>query len=299
MLINEFCLDIIIYISSKLEINILGNFILHDKSIYFHKYTILKNNQSIIKYLEFDNTTSYYYLIFNNSISNIFDSSLYNKQHNYNINELYAITNILSYNIANDKINREIAGIYLFNIFIKSKSTNYNYRNIVKSKNKRLALCCTLFGSIFNYDWEYLNINLYDLFNIINCIVYKNYNKLYDILYNVKIHKKITPLKTLHILINYKIDIDYYDDNSYDYDKTCLLKYVIIYILYNYIENIQNYIIDTEFNKLVPIIIYKCYEIKETISDNKRIPNNLKLLFLKQINNVCNIFTLYNIYVSN
>jgi hypothetical protein len=276
-----------------MHINVLGNFILHDKSLYFHKNTILKNNQHIIKYLEFDNTTPYYYIIFNNTISNIFepfDVSLYNKPCYYNIKELYAITNILSYNIVNDKINREITGIYLFNIFIKSKSTNYNYGNILKSKNKKLALCCKLFGSIFNYEWEYLNINLYDLFNIIYYIVYKNYNKLYDILYNVKIHKKIIPLKTLYILINYKIDIDYSDDNRNDYDKTCLLKYVIIYILYNYIENIQNYIIDTEFNKLVPIIIYKCYEIKETISNNKRIPNNLKLLFLKQMSNVCNIF---------
>lgn len=292
MRINDFCLDIIIYISSNLHINILGNFLLHDKTIYFHKYTILKNNKYIIKYLEFDTTTPYYYIIFNNTISNIFqpfDSSLYNKPHNYNIKELYAITNILSYNIVNDNINREITGIYLFNIFIKSKSSNYNYGNIVKSKNKKLSLCCKLFGNIFNYEWEYININLYDLFNIIYCIVYKNYNKLYDILYNIKIHKKIIPLKTLHILLNYKIDIDY-EENYNNYDKLCLLKYVIIYMLYNYIENIQNYIIDTEFNKLIPIIIYKCYEIKEDIGENKRIPNNLKLLFLKQISKVCNIF---------
>jgi hypothetical protein len=290
MQINDFCLDIIIYISSNLHINILGNFILHNKSLYLHKYTIIKYNKYIIKYLAFDRTTPYYYIIFNNTISNIFEpfDSLYDKPCYYNIKELYATTNILSYNIVNDKINREIAGIYIFNIFIKSKSSNY--RNIVKSKNKKLSLCCKLFGSIFNYEWEYLNINLYDLFNIIYCIVYKNYNKLYDILYNVKIHKRIFPLKTLHILINYKIDIDYYDDNNYNDTRICLLKYVIIYILYNYIENIQNYIIDTEFIKLVPIIIYKCHEIKETISNNKRIPNNLKLLFLKQMNNVCNIF---------
>ena len=292
MHINEFCLDIIIYISSNLDINILGNFILHDKFTYFHKYTILKNNKHIIKYLEFDTTTPYYYMICINSISNIFeqfDTSLYNNLYHYNIKELYAITNILSYNIVNDKINRETAEIYLFNIFIKSKSYNYNYGNIVKIKNKRLALCCKLFENIFNYEWEYLNINLYDLFNIINCIVYKNYNKLYDILYNIKIHKKITPLKTLHILLNYKIDIDYYEENN-NYDKLYLFKYVIIYILYNYIENIQNYIFDTEFNKLIPVIIYKCYEIKEDIRENKKIPNHLKLLFLKQISKVCNIF---------
>lgn len=292
MHINEFCLDIIIYISSNLDINILGNFILHDKSTYFHKYTILKNNKHIIKYLEFDTTTPYYYMICINNISNIFeqfDTSLYNNLYHYNIKELYAITNILSYNIVNDKINRETAEIYLFNIFIKSKSYNYNYGNIVKIKNKRLALCCKLFENIFNYEWEYLNINLYDLFNIINCIVYKNYNKLYDILYNIKIHKKITPLKTLHILLNYKIDIDYYEENN-NYDKLYLFKYVIIYILYNYIENIQNYIFDTEFNKLIPVIIYKCYEIKEDIRENKKIPNHLKLLFLKQISKVCNIF---------
>jgi len=292
MRINEFCLDIIIYISSNLDINILGNFILHDKSIYFHKYTILKNNKHIIKYLEFDTTTPYYYIICNNSISNIFEqfnTSLYNNLYHYNIKELYAITNILSYNIVNDKINRENAEIYLFNIFIKSKGYNYNYGNIIKIKNKRLALCCKLFENIFNYEWEYLNINLYDLFNIINCIVYKNYNKLYDILYNIKIHKKITPLKTLHILLNYKIDIDYYEENN-NSDKLYLFKYVIIYILYNYIENIQNYIINTELNKLIPVIIYKCYEIKEDIRENKKIPNNLRLLFLKQISKVCNIF---------
>ena len=292
MRINEFCLDIIIYISSNLDINILGNFILHDKSIYFHKYTILKNNKHIIKYLEFDTTTPYYYIICNNSISNIFEqfnTSLYNNLYHYNIKELYAITNILSYNIVNDKINRENAEIYLFNIFIKSKGYNYNYGNIKKIKNKRLALCCKLFENIFNYEWEYLNINIYDLFNIINYIVYKNYNKLYDILYNIKIHKKITPLKTLHILLNYKIDIDYYEENN-NSDKLYLFKYVIIYILYNYIENIQNYIINTELNKLIPVIIYKCYEIKEDIRENKKIPNHLRLLFLKQISKVCNIF---------
>jgi hypothetical protein len=293
MLINNFCFDILIYISSRLQINKLGIFILHDKTIYFHKYAIIKNNKYIIKYLAFDNTTPFYYLVFNNTISNIFEQFeplLYNIKSDYCRKELYAITNMLSYNIVNDKIDRKIAKIQLFNIFIKSISSNYNYGNIVKSKNKRLVLCCKLFESIFNYDWEYLNINLYDLFNIINSIVYKNYNKLYDILYNVKLHKRIYPLKTLHILINYKIDIDYYD-NNYDYEKTCLFKYVIIYILYNYIENIRYYIIDTEFNKLIPIIIYKCYEIKESICNNNRIPNNLKLLFLKKISNVCNIFT--------
>ena len=90
-------------------------------------------------------------------------------------------------------------------------------------------------------------------------------------------------------MLNYKIDIDYYEDNN-NYDKLYLFKYVIIYILYNYIENIQNYIIDTEFNKLIPVIIYKCYEIKEDIRENKKIPNHLRLLFLKQISKVCNIF---------
>jgi hypothetical protein len=293
MLINDFCLDIILDISYNLDINILGNFILINKSIYIYKHSIIKNNYYIIKYLAFDNTTPYYYIIFKNSFSSIFekfDLSLHRIHYDYNDKELYAIYNILSYDIVNDKINREIAGIYLFNIFIKSKNSNYNCGNILKSKNKRLSLCCKLFGSIFNYDWEYLNINLYDLFNIIYNIIYKNYNKLYDILYNINIHKKINPLKTLHILLNYKIDIDYYENITYDYDKICLLKYIIIYILYNYIEKIKNYIIDTEFNKLVPIIIYKCYEIRETIKDNKKIPNNLKLLFLKQISNVCNIF---------
>jgi hypothetical protein len=101
---------------------------------------------------------------------------------------------------------------------------------------------------------------------------------------------KITQFFVKVFFLNYKIDIDYYENITYDYDKICLLKYIIIYILYNYIEKIKNYIIDTEFNKLVPIIIYKCYEIRETIKDNKKIPNNLKLLFLKQISNVCNIF---------
>ena len=108
MLINNFCFDIIIYISSKLQINNLGIFILHDKSLYFYKYTILKNNKHIIKYLAFDNTTSYYYLVFNNTISNIFEQFeplLYNIKSDYSRKELYAITNILSYNIVNYNIN--------------------------------------------------------------------------------------------------------------------------------------------------------------------------------------------------
>ena len=288
-MLNHFCLDIIIYITSILQINILGNFILHNKSIYLNKYTILKNNQNIIKYLTFDNTTSYYYIIFNNTISNIFDPFLYNTHLNYNIKELYAITNIISYHIINNKINTEIARIYLLNIFMHSKGYNCNYENKVRSKNKRRKLCCKLFEFIFNYEWEYININLYDLFDIIYCIIYRRYNNLYDILYNVKIHKRLEPLKTIHILINYKIDLDNNDNN--DNVKICLFKYTIIYLLYNYIENIGDYIINSEFNKLIPVIIYKCYEIKISIRENKIIPNNLKLLFIKQISDVSNMFT--------
>ena len=173
-------------------------------------------------------------------------------------------------------------------------NNNFNYSNIYKNKykNARIKLCLKLFASIYDYEWEYLNINLCDLFNIICCVVYKKYNKLYEILYNIKIHKSLAPLKTLHILINYKDDIDntILSINK-ENDNICLLNFVVLFILYNYIENIHNYIIQTEFKKLIPIIIQKSLEIKTTICDNRKMPNNLKLMFLKKINNVYDIFT--------
>jgi len=137
-----------------------------------------------------------------------------------------------------------------------------------------------------------LILHLSDLFNIICCIVYKKYNKLYEILYHSKIHKSVMPLQTLHILINYKEDID----NTIlainkENDNICLLKYVVFYILYNYIESIHQYILQKGFSKLTPIIIQKCSEITNLISDNKKIPNNLKLMFLKKLNSVYDIFT--------
>jgi len=100
------------------------------------------------------------------------------------------------------------------------------------------------------------------------------------------------PLQTLHILINYKEDID----NTIlainkENDNICLLKYVVFYILYNYIESIHQYILQKGFSKLTPIIIQKCSEITNLISDNKKIPNNLKLMFLKKLNSVYDIFT--------
>jgi hypothetical protein len=263
---------------------------LQDKTIYSNRYAIIRNNPHIIKYLLFDDKPLYYYLVFKNDIlSN-------NIHYDFNNKELYAITNIVSYYIVDNTIIREIAKTYLLNIYTRALTNNsyIDYANIFKNKykNARIKLCLKLFYPIFDYEWEYFNINLSDLFNIISCVVYKKYNKLYEILYNIEIHKSVMPLKTLHILINYKDDID----NTIlainkDYDNILLLKYVILFILYKYIENIHHHIIEMGFERLIPIIIQKCTEIKSLISDNKKIPNNFKLMFLKKLNNVYDIFT--------
>ena len=294
MLITNFSLDIIICISSNLYINKLCNFIFHHKNIFANKYAILKNNSHIIKFLVFDNTTSLYQLAFNNTISNI-PNLIYDKNHNFNHNELNTITNIVSYYISKNVINRESAKLYLLDIYTKSwLNANFNYTNIlkIKYKNKRIRLCLKLFKVIFNDNWEYCNINLYDLFNIIYYIIYKKYNNLYEILYNIKIHKSLTPLDTLHVLIKcndiiHTLDIKINNDIS-------LYKCVIYYILYNYIENIYDYIIKTKLKNLIPIILQKCFEIKNIIHNNKKIPNNLKLMFLKKFVNVYDLFSKQN-----
>lgn len=294
MLITNFSLDIIICISSNLYINKLYNFIFHHKNIFANKYAILRNNTHIIKFLVFDNTTSLYQLAFNNTISNI-PKLIYNKNHNFNHNELNTITNIVSYYISKNVINRESAKLYLLDIYTKRwLNANFNYTNIIKikHKNKRIRLCLKLFKVIFNDNWEYCNINLYDIFNIIYYIVYKKYNNLYEILYNIKIHKSLTPLDTLHVLI--KCNDDIHTLNIKMNNDVCLYKCVIYYILYNYIENIHDYIIQTKLKKLIPIILQKCLEIKNIINNNKKFPNNLKLLFLKKIENVYNLFTKQN-----
>jgi hypothetical protein len=175
------------------------------------------------------------------------------------------------------------------------KNNNYsNYRseeNIVvcKIKNRRIKLCCKLFSIIFNYNWEYLNINLRDLFNIIYCIVYKRYNNLYDVLYNIRIHKSLEPLKTLYILIGYENEITENLNNA-KYNMIGICKYTILYIIFNYIDNIQDYIINEKYTLLMHVIVDKCIEIKEIISDNSYLPDNLKLLVLTKINKVYNIF---------
>jgi len=297
MQISHLCLDIIICISSNLYINNLSNFILQDKTIYANKYAILRNNPYIIKYMLFDNTTTYYHLLFNNVMLTdniLLDNILLDNIH-YGFNN--AITNIISYYIVNNVIIREVAETYLLNIYTrgwaKHNNITLNYANIFKNKykNARIKLCLKLFYPLFDYEWEYFNINLSDLFNIICCIVYKKYNSLYEILYNIKIHKSLMPLKTLHILINYNDDID----NTIlainkENDDICLLKFVVLFILYNYIEKIHPYIIQMGFKKLIPIIIQKCIEITTLISGNKKIPNNLKLMFLKKLNKVYDIF---------
>jgi len=167
----------------------------------------------------------------------------------------------------------------LLSVFTKSKNI----------KNRRVKFCLKLFKVIFNENWEYCNINLYDLFNIINYVVYKEYNKLYEILYNIKIHKTLMPLDTLHILI--KCNDDIHNLNIKMNNDMRLYKCVIYYILYNYIGNIRDYIIQTKLKKLIPIIIEKSLTIKNVIIDDKNIPINFKLMFLKKIENVYDIFT--------
>ena len=102
----------------------------------------------------------------------------------------------------------------------------------------------------------------------------------------------MTPLDTLHVLI--KCNDDIHTLNIKMNNDVCLYKCVIYYILYNYIENIHDYIIQTKLKKLIPIILQKCLEIKNIINNNKKFPNNLKLLFLKKIENVYNLFTKQN-----
>ena len=289
-MLNKCCSDIILYISSTLFINNLRCFILQDKSMYSHRYAIIKNNKDFIKYMIYDTTTPYYYIIFDNTYANIYANCY---DYLFNDKELYAATNIISYYVISNVIRKEDAVIYLFNIFIRTKNNNYRGdENVVncKIKNRRVKLCRILFGIIYNYNWEYLNINLYDLFNIIYCIVYKRYNNLYDILYNIRIHKSLEPLRTLHILISYENEISE-NANKVKYSMVGICKYTLLYIIYIYIENIQNYIINEKYTLLMHVIVDKCIEIKEIISDNSYLPDNLKLLVLSKINCVYNIFS--------
>ena len=280
MLITDFSSDIIIYISSYLYIYNLGNFILHDKSIYENKFNILKNNKDLNKYLAFDNQTSYYHIVFDNTISNISDLLLHNIIHNsLNTKQIYALTNMLSYYIINNIITKQNAKTYILYVFTNSKN----------KKNRRVKFCLKLFKIVFNENWEYFNINLYDLYNIICCVVYRDYNKLYDILYNIKIHKSLLPLDTIHILI--KCNDDIHKINIKMNDDMYLYKCVICYIMYNYIEHIHEYIIQTKLKNLIPTIIEKCFVITKLINDNKKITNNLKIMFLEKIDTVYNIFT--------
>jgi hypothetical protein len=105
-------------------------------------------------------------------------------------------------------------------------------------------------------------------------------------------------MKTLYILLSYKEDIDIIRDDidESQNDTLNLFNYTIIYILYNYIENIYPYIkkVNLDFKRLIPVIIEKCLEIKEGIEDDNRIPNNLKLMFLKKNNRVYNLYTYDN-----
>lgn len=274
-------LDILIYISRSLSITALSNFILHGKHTYDNRVAFLKSNPSLHKYLRFDNTTSLYHIIF-----------LFNRLPHYdnesirNSNGLYAITNIVSYSVANEELSNDVAENYLLTMYASAYHGNFDTKR--RYKSRRLKLCCKIFKHIFHYEWEYLNINLCDLFDIIHSIVYKNYNALYGILYHLKIHKSLSPLKTLHILLNYKENVDTVARDGDILDD--ILCYVLIYILYNYIEHIYHYIIESEFKKLIPMILEKSVEIKSSIGDNKRLPNNLKIMFLKKINHVYDLF---------
>jgi hypothetical protein len=292
MLLTELGLDILIYLSTNLYINALSNFILHGKHTYNNRYAFLKNNVDYINlnhYLLFDYNTSYYHILF-------FNNTLPDINRRYNRNELYAITNILSYYVVNNVFTKDVAELYLLTIYTKATHDSLNLNptiaitNILKRnyKNTRLKLCCKIFKLVFNYDWEHQNINLYDLFSIIDCVVYKRYNELYGILYHLKIHKSLMPLKTLFMLLHYKEDIDTKGThNNTDADILC---FAIIYILYHYIEHIHHYIKESECKKLIPAIIAKCGEIKDGLQDSKKLPNNLKMMFLKKINNVYDIF---------
>jgi len=279
MLITDFSSDIITYISSYLYIYNLRNFILHDKTIYENKYNILKHNKDFIKYLAFDNQTSYYHIVFDNTISNISDLLLHNIHYSLNTKQIYALTNMLSYYVINNIITKQNAKTYLLSVYTNSKN----------KKNRRVKFCLKLFKVVFNENWEYFNINLYDLYNIICCVVYRDYNNLYEILYNIKIHKSLLPLDTIHILIKCNDDIHKLNINMND--DMYLYKCVICYIMYNYIEHIYEYIIQTKLKNLIPTIIEKCFVITKLINDNKKITNNLKIMFLEKIDTVYNIFT--------
>ena len=279
----------------------LGIFLLHGKYLYSNRHIFLLQNPDVNKYTKFvDSASSYRYMVFNNPVSHILSNIpelllLHDVKYDFNRQELYTITNFVSYYIVTNVIDKEVAEMFLLNIYIKKNITSdFNYANIVrrKYKNSRVKLCWKLFNTIFNYDWEYFNINLYDLFDVIYCIVYKRYNTLYDVLYNITIHKSLEPMKTLYIILNYKEEIDAISEEvGADTDAMSLLNYTIIYILYNYIENIHNHIIHTEFKRLIPAILGKCQEIKEGIEDGNRIPNNLKLMFLNKNNIVYNLYT--------
>jgi len=274
-------LDILIYISRSLSIKALSNFILHGKHTYDNRVAFLKSNPSLHKYLRFDNTTSLYHIIF---LFN--DNILPHYDNDSDRNGLYAITNIVSYSVANEELSNDVAENYLLTMYASAYHGNFDTKR--RYKSRRLKLCCKIFKHIFHYEWEYLNINLCDLFDIIHSIVYKNYNALYGILYHLKIHKSLSPLKTLHILLNYKENVDTVARDGDILDD--ILCYVLIYILYNYIEHIYHYIIESEFKKLIPMILEKSVEIKSSIGDNKRLPNNLKIMFLKKINHVYDLF---------
>jgi len=269
--------DILIQIVNHLDIMCTINLLLTSKNLYDQRKILIENNQIYIAYKHV-NKTSIIYALLNSDIE--YDLGVgYNIRH-YNKDNQPMCIKILKKPSSYEHIYNTYKLIVFNNIYNdvcvnKLELSNYYMTQLKLSNPHIINFPIFPFNRFLGYyNWNYTNINLYDVYQ---CMCY-TYNKKYRIVESILNNMIIEPPVSLEVFVAICQTLIGYINSMQSYKTVIKMqKAVIITILYKFIDNVPSHINITE--KLKNAIITKSAVLSQHVDEIKGVPRYIKNLF--------------------
>jgi len=253
--------DIIELICQNLHCNSLLNVLMTCKHLYANRKHILANNAMISTYTKYNGSFMSAYFASDITYDDMqidlkFVPSASSKEHVYNTYKMLAF-HTKYYSVKSITIRcRELLYYYYSR---QMEERNYAY---YATYCKSLRIASMFMSFMHRYNWLYTNIDLFDIYQCMFHIKFKNHRDLAHILQDMQI---IAP-QDIQTFLDICKSLSKYINNSYDTMQSCnkLIKAVMIYILYKFIE-----VSPLEFIE---------YKVRNALVENAALQNEIMLL---------------------
>lgn len=271
--------DIICYISKELPLHLVKKLLATNKYIHSIHRKVITCNKEFLKYRAFDACNNYLSIMKNSTIVFDYDRHFDLFKVAYDDNCLYRICNttqIISFAVFCNSEMKVQAQTFLSHYYAKKIFDLFNY----DIEDPKYTSCFYNFNSIFQYPWYLLNIELFDIYQIMFHIYSNNYDGLLQIMSDLHFVKSADTFSTFSVLVQF------YNSFGETYLDTHV-KIIIIYIMYataHYVgaENLRNN------QKLWKTLHAKTAYFLEEIKHIKHLPRKIKRKIRNKITFVAN-----------